>query len=275
MLELYHHGTSVCAAKPRIVLAEKNVPWTGRYVDILKNEQFAPDYVKLNPKHVVPTLVHDGHVIRESTIICEYLDEAFPDVPLKPDSALDRVTMRMWTKRLDEELHAATSVVPFAISHRHAVIANGPEVVQRYIDQGGPAQRERRKARLERGVDDPAAHQALRVYDSFLADMETQLAQTPWLAGARFSLAEAGGIGSGGVELGVAERAMLLLPLGDGPQSVADQKGPPSCSRHPGGHADPFLRRRGENLVVHLGIDSDRELGRWPSTGHGNTLLPQ
>ncbi len=192
MLELYHHGTSVCAAKPRIVLAEKNVPWTGRYVDILKNEQFAPDYVKLNPKHVVPTLVHDGHVIRESTIICEYLDEAFPDVPLKPDSALDRVTMRMWTKRLDEELHAATSVVTFAISHRHAVIANGPEVVQRYIDQAGPAQRERRKVRLERGVDDPAAHQALRVYDSFLADMETQLAQTPWLAGARFSLAEAG-----------------------------------------------------------------------------------
>lgn len=192
MLELYHHGTSVCAAKPRIVLAEKGVPWTGRYVDILKNEQFAPDYTKLNPKHVVPTLVHDGQVIRESTIICEYLDEVFPDPSLKPATALERVTMRLWTKRLDEELHAATSVVTFAISHRHAVIANGPAVVEHYVNQGLPEERARRKARLERGVEDPAAQRALRVYDTFLADMETQLARTAFLAGARFSLAEAG-----------------------------------------------------------------------------------
>jgi glutathione S-transferase len=55
MLELYHHGTSVCAAKPRILLAEKGLEWQGHYIDILKGEQFAPDYLKLNPKGVVPT----------------------------------------------------------------------------------------------------------------------------------------------------------------------------------------------------------------------------
>ena len=54
---------------------EKSLAWTGHYVDILKREQFAPEYLKLDPKHVVPTLVHDGHVIRESILICEYLDE--------------------------------------------------------------------------------------------------------------------------------------------------------------------------------------------------------
>ena len=103
MLELYHHGTSVCAAKPRIVLAEKGVPWQGRYVDILAGEQFHPDYVKLNPKSVVPTLVHDGHVILESTIICEYLDEVFPEPPLKPIDPHQRAQMRWWNKRIDEE----------------------------------------------------------------------------------------------------------------------------------------------------------------------------
>ena len=41
MLELYHHGTSVCAAKPRIVLFEKGIEWTERYVDILAGEQNA------------------------------------------------------------------------------------------------------------------------------------------------------------------------------------------------------------------------------------------
>lgn len=192
MLELYHHGTSVCAAKARIVLGEKGLPWTGHYVDILKGEQFAPGYLKLNPKHVVPTLVHDGHVIRESTVIGEYIDDAFPDPPLKPDAALDRVTMRMWTKRLDEELHPATGIVTYAISHRHAVIANGPAAIDAWVNNVAPAERARRRQRLEAGIEDPEAMAALRIYDNFLGAMEIQLAKTLWLAGARFSLAEVG-----------------------------------------------------------------------------------
>ena len=78
MITLYHHGSSVCAAKVRLVLAEKSVPWDGIYVDILRGDQFDPSYVKLNPKAVVPTLVHGGRVIVESTVICEYLDGFFP-----------------------------------------------------------------------------------------------------------------------------------------------------------------------------------------------------
>ena len=42
MLELYHHGTSACAAKVRFALAEKRLHWSGRYVDILAGEQFSP-----------------------------------------------------------------------------------------------------------------------------------------------------------------------------------------------------------------------------------------
>ena len=94
MLDLYHHGSSVCAAKVRMVLAEKGLAWTGHYLDILTGEQFDPAYLKLNPKGVVPTLVDDGDVIRESTLICEYLDEKFPDTPLKPESPVDKVRMR-------------------------------------------------------------------------------------------------------------------------------------------------------------------------------------
>ena len=74
MLELYHHGSSVCAAKVRLCLEEKGLEWRGHYIDTLKGEQFDPAYKKLNPKQVVPTLVHDGRVVRESTLICEYLE---------------------------------------------------------------------------------------------------------------------------------------------------------------------------------------------------------
>ncbi len=52
MLELYHHGSSVCAAKVRLVLGEKNLEWTGHYLDILKGDQFDPNYLKLNKEAV-------------------------------------------------------------------------------------------------------------------------------------------------------------------------------------------------------------------------------
>ena len=42
MLELYHHGSSACAAKVRFALGEKGLEWVGHYVDILKGEQFRP-----------------------------------------------------------------------------------------------------------------------------------------------------------------------------------------------------------------------------------------
>jgi glutathione S-transferase len=84
MLELHHNNISVCAQKVRIVLAEKNLPWTGRHVSLAKGEQLTPEFKKLNPRGVVPVLVHDGSTIVESSVICSYLDDVFPDPPLSP-----------------------------------------------------------------------------------------------------------------------------------------------------------------------------------------------
>jgi glutathione S-transferase len=114
MIELYHHGSSVCAAKVRFTLMEKAIPWESRYVDILKGEQFDPEYLKLNPMAVVPTLVHDGEVLTESTVICEYLDDAFGDHPLKPETALETARMRLWTKAVDEHIHPACKYITYA-----------------------------------------------------------------------------------------------------------------------------------------------------------------
>ena len=61
MLTLYHADTAVCAAKVRVVLAEKSIGWEGRLINLGAGDQFAPDYMKLNPNAVVPTLVHDAY----------------------------------------------------------------------------------------------------------------------------------------------------------------------------------------------------------------------
>ena len=83
MLELYHNALSSCSQKVRIVLGEKGLDWKSHDID-LQGGQHDPEYVTLNPNHVVPTLVHDGRVLIESTLINEYLDDAFPETPLRP-----------------------------------------------------------------------------------------------------------------------------------------------------------------------------------------------
>ena len=77
-------------------------------VDLFRSEQYDPDYLKLNPKGVVPTLVHDGKPMIESTLICEYLDETFPEPPLTPADPWPKSRMRVWSKMVDEGLFEGT-----------------------------------------------------------------------------------------------------------------------------------------------------------------------
>jgi glutathione S-transferase len=195
MIELYHHGSSVCAAKVRFALGEKGVDWNGRYIDILKGEQFAPDYLRLNPKAVVPTLVHDGAVLNESTVINEYIDETFPDPPLKPESAIDRAAMRLWTKAVDEVLHPACGEITFASCHRHIVRRLPEDKFQAFLASTPSISvtahwHERKKEIVLLGLKAPGIGATFRLYDSYLGKMEAALAKQSWLAGDTFSLAD-------------------------------------------------------------------------------------
>lgn len=193
MLELYHHGSSVCAAKVRMVLAEKGLEWKGHYLDILKGDQFDPEYKKLNPKAVVPTLVDDGEIIRESTLICEYLDEKFPDPPLKPDSPAGKVRMRYWTKFLDEYLHPMCAVLTFTASHCQTIGRLGPDAVETYLENTpDPLLRQRKRDWFEFGFQGPEVVKAITTYDKLLKDMDSALETSDWLAGDSFSLADIG-----------------------------------------------------------------------------------
>ena len=85
MLTLYKAGNSICTQKVLMTLGEKGAPYRTVNIDLFKNGQYDPAYLKINPKGVVPSLIDDdGNIVIESTVICEYLDEAFPDPPLRP-----------------------------------------------------------------------------------------------------------------------------------------------------------------------------------------------
>ena len=75
MITLYHGKTSVCSQKVRLGLAEKGIEWQSRELNLQKGEQQSPEYLKLNPNAVVPTLLTtDGNIIRESSVVLEYID---------------------------------------------------------------------------------------------------------------------------------------------------------------------------------------------------------
>src|ERR687884_2066371 len=117
MLELYHSVNSVCAQKVRIVLAEKGLEYR-EHLMTLRGDQFDPAYMKLNPNAVVPTIVHDGRPVIESSVILYYLDEAFPQPPLMPADPRLRARVRMYNKLIDEYVHNSCTILTFATAFR-------------------------------------------------------------------------------------------------------------------------------------------------------------
>jgi ganglioside-induced differentiation-associated protein 1 len=193
MLELYHHGSSVCAAKVRFALSEKHLQWASHYVDILSGEQFRPDFLAINPKAVVPVLIHNGFVIPESTIICEYLEESFPENPVYPRSARERALVRQWTKAVDEELHPACSALTYIVSHRHTILRSEITDFESFLKQGaseGLAARKIKWQWIQHGIQAPGAAEKINLYGSYLYKMERALGDCEWLVGDRFSMAD-------------------------------------------------------------------------------------
>ena len=125
MLTLYHGDTAVCAAKVRVVLSEKGIEWQGKEINLGRGDQFDREYLKLNPNGVVPTLVHDGNVLIESTVINEYLDEVFAQKPLRPEGAYLRAKVRLWTKR-EDSVHYAINTMTTAIIFRPDLLKKTP-----------------------------------------------------------------------------------------------------------------------------------------------------
>ena len=197
-LTLYHHNSSVCAAKVRVALAEKGLEWESRLLQ-LDGDQFEPDYLALNPAAVVPTLVHDDVVVSESNVILEYLEDAFPETPLHPDTPPARADARSLMLRLDEGsegLHYAASVLTYAIAYRMQLVeaAGGTDPDQLHpviAAQMNPKSRAWLEDVVYRGIDAPIVGGCLRRFDALIADFDQRLANRGWLVGDCYSIAEA------------------------------------------------------------------------------------
>jgi len=190
-ITVYHNGMSASSQKLRLALAEKRLEWRSEEIELLTGGQHAPAYRKLNPAGVVPTLVHGGAVLTETSAILEYLDDAFPGPPLRPADPIARFVMRRWMARLYEDHHRPNGTLSYTISARMALQSLPPETLQAMLD-AMPSARDRvlRRAAIEQGFAAPEFAEAVRAQETMLDAMDAALVESDWLAGNAISLAD-------------------------------------------------------------------------------------
>lgn len=193
MIEIYYNENSVCSERVLMTLAEKGVgEWTGRHLDLFEGEQADPEYVALNPKAQVPTLVHDGQVVRESSIICDYLDDLYPENPLKPVGNLDRAHMREWIKESDEAGFQGVGALSFTAVFREK-LANKTEAERQklWAEQTDLSRTYRQKSCFNEGLQSPYAIIAIAAWDRIFGKLDAALSDgRSWIMGDQFTLAD-------------------------------------------------------------------------------------
>jgi glutathione S-transferase len=191
MLELYHSVNSVCAQKVRIALAEKGQPYQDHLMT-LRGDQFDREYMKLNPNAVVPTLVHDGQPVIESSVILYYIDEVFPNPPLMPRDPHQRASVRIYNKMIDEYVHNSCTILTFATAFRPWFAGLSGEEIEARLAKSPLKQRTEYKRDVAlKGLESKYVRDALQHHEKLLARMDDALEEGPWLAGKSFSLADA------------------------------------------------------------------------------------
>lgn len=190
-ITLYHADYSTCSQKVRITLAEKKIPYESIPMSFRKEEQLAPDYLKINSNGVVPTLIHAGEIIIDSSCIIEYLDEVFEPVPLRPNTAVERAKMRAWLRYMEEVPTKAIRTPSFNNVFLPAI---------RLVKSKKAFSKSASKRTIRRGfynkMNDGAGFQGADVDDSIyqLRDtvqrMSDALEEGPWIMGEKFTLVD-------------------------------------------------------------------------------------
>src|SRR5215469_12211390 len=192
MFTLYNAPQSTCSQRVRFVLNAKGLAFTEVKLDLLAGDQLKPDYLKLNPGGVVPTLDHDGKIVIDSAVIGEYLDEVAPEPEsFTPATPLARAQMRSLMHFMDEMPAAAIRVPTFNLAFlpRFAAMSEAEFVA---FAESKPLRREFMLAMGRTGFPQKEMDQALarlrRTYERM--DAEIEKSGGPWLLGRDISLAD-------------------------------------------------------------------------------------
>ena len=194
-VHLLNYQFSACSMKTRIYLNLKKIPFTSHQINLSAGENFSEWFQGINPRSLVPVLIHDGEVHIESNDILEYLEGCFKESPLIPENMEEKVKEIL---KFEDNLHVDIRNITFKF------------LVPRFLNKGKSVQpKAKNKATLngeldsmddvnrnfwehyeKYGITDEDASRSLIRFRTALEDLNDQLEDSPYILGAELSLVD-------------------------------------------------------------------------------------
>ena len=191
MLKLYHGANSVCSVKVRIVLEEKRMRWESHHIDLPRGEQFSAAFLEINPRSFVPVLVDRDFILRESSVICEYIDQLSSLNPLLPTSIQDQARTRVWGTQCIE-YHDSVNTLTFASYQRSMLLAKPQdELAKRWKAMPDQIRAKKLQDLVKNGGSSEYVPVAMQRMSRLAPEVNDELAHSDWLIGNKYSMADA------------------------------------------------------------------------------------
>ena len=194
-VHLLNYQFSACSMKTRIYLNLKKIPFTSHQINLSTGENFSEWLQGINPRSLVPVLIHDGEVHIESNDILEYLEGCFKESPLIPENMEEKIKELL---KFEDNLHVDIRNITFKF------------LVPRFLNKGKSVQpKAKNKATLngeldsmddvnrnfwehyeKYGITDEDASRSLIRFRTALEDLNDQLEDSPYILGAELSLVD-------------------------------------------------------------------------------------
>jgi glutathione S-transferase len=190
-VHVFHFFLSVCSQKLRIFLNLKGIPWQSHPVDLTKNENMSAWFLGINPRGLVPVLVHDGAVHIESNDIITYLEKTFPQPQLIPTQYENEIATLL---KHEDDLHLDVRTLSFRFVFAPPKPPKSPDDLKKYNAVGSGTVGGKKDAEIakqiefwsrfaEHGITDQDARTSASRFREAFDDLERRLAKQPYLLG--------------------------------------------------------------------------------------------
>jgi glutathione S-transferase len=198
-VHVFHAHFSSCSQKLRMFLNFKGIDWVSHPLDLGKTENLTPFYLGINPRGLVPCLVHDGQVHIESNDIILHLERSFPGPPLVPEGRALQIEQLL---KHEDDLHLDMRSVTFRfIFPRSPEPRMSSDALARYATTGSGTVQGKKDSQKEReisyweafeanGISDEAVRQSVYRLQGAFAGLDTALAISAYIDGNALSVVD-------------------------------------------------------------------------------------
>jgi len=191
-LTLYSFGPGANSLKPLLTLFEKGLEFTPRLLNPAKFEHHEDWFKAINPRGQVPALDHDGRIVTESTVICEYLEDVFPDAgnSLRPSDPYLRAQMRVWTKWVDEYFCWCVSTIGWERMVKHMARQLTDEQFEAQVKKIPVPEQQAKWRNARNGFPREVLDEEMRKIAVSVRKLEERLGESEWLVEGQYTLAD-------------------------------------------------------------------------------------